>query len=57
MDNIAIAEQLVEKIIPFHLPFIVWESETDESGNFTKLYSSKSEELYKDILKLLENEQ
>lgn len=54
--SLEIASKIVENIVPSFLPYIVWESEIDESGNYSKLYSNKAQEMHTLIVNLLEKE-
>ena len=49
-----IAEKLLEEIICTEFPFYLWESETNEDGSYTKLYTPRAQGIYNRIISLLE---
>lgn len=51
-----ISEHIIEKILPNYFRFTLKTSETDESGNVTKLYSELAEKLNFELTSYLEKE-
>lgn len=45
---------IIEKILPNYFQFRVWETEVQEDGSVSKLYTSKAQELFNEISKELE---
>jgi hypothetical protein len=56
MDNLEKASKLLEEILPKYFVFRLWETEIGGDGSMTKLYTEKADQILKDILKVLEND-
>lgn len=54
MNKEQIAANIVEKILPKYFQFILWESEISEEGVFHKNYPEKIQNIFNDIINLLE---
>lgn len=54
MDNLELAEQILENVIAKEFNFIMFESEIDESGNMSKLYSPRADKILNEIVKILD---
>ena len=55
MDNFEKAQQIVEQVLPKYFVFRLWETEIGDDGSMTKLYTEKADQIFNDIMKLLEN--
>lgn len=53
-QNIKIASEIVENILPKYFQFKIWQSELSSEGVFIKEYTEKPENIYKNILQILE---
>ena len=54
MDKEELATEIVERILPKYFQFILWESEISEEGVFHKNYTEKIQNIFNDIINLLE---
>jgi len=54
MNKEELATEIVEKILPRYFQFILWESEISEEGVFYKSYPEKIQNIFNDIINLLE---
>lgn len=54
MNKEEISLEIVQKILPKHLQFVVSYTEYNEDGSFSIQLSDRAEAIYNDILKLLE---
>ena len=52
--NVIAASEILEKCLPKFFTWRLWMSESDESGVSWKLYSEKSDEIHKELVKILE---
>ena len=53
LKNIKTVEEIVNMILPNHFTFMVHQSEFQEDGSFTKEYTTKAQNIYDDLLQLL----
>ncbi len=56
MDKEELAEYILSKIIGKHFQYVSTYTEFNEDGSVSIVKTEKSEAIYNDILKLLENE-
>jgi len=56
MDKLEQAKQILEEVLPKYFTFRLFVTETNQDGSFTQLYTEKSDEIFKDLLKILEKE-
>ena len=54
MDNEELATEILEKVIGKHLSFVITETEFNMDGSISTIYSTRAQNIYNDILKLLE---
>ena len=54
MDKEELATEIVERILPKFLQFTLNYTEHNQDGSFTVTRTERAEAIYKDILKLLE---
>ena len=54
-NNLELTEEVLENILPKYFTFRLYETNYNEDGSVSKLYTSKSQEIFNDIIQLLEN--
>lgn len=52
--HLDVASEILEQCLPKFFVWRLWMSEADESGMAWKLYSEKSDEIHKELIKILE---
>lgn len=54
--HLEVATDILENVIFQEFHFVIYESQMGEDGNYTKLYSKKSDRLLSALTKILEKE-
>ena len=54
MNKEELATEILEKVIGKHLSFVITETEFNMDGSISTIYSTRAQNIYNDILKLLE---
>ena len=54
--NLELTEHILEKILPKYFVFRLYQTEYNEDGSVSTLYTEKSQEIFNEIYKTLEND-